>query len=218
MILSGNILENTEAQNISNSSYFIQKAEIEVDTPDGIIKFVGTIRFEKPDKYLISLRSKTGIEGARIYITKDTVLVNDRINKRLYSGTAAYLRLKYGMSQNLLPLIFGDIIVDSKLKGENLTCNDDKVTIDCAVKGNYLNYIVDCKKNKTEMVSIGDQEINLRFDKYFVLNNIWIPRTIEFRAAKYSTEIKIKIVKVEYPWDGNVSFIPGKGYELIELR
>ena len=29
--------------------------------------------------------------------------------------------------------------------------------------------------------------------------------------------IKIKVIKVDAPWSGNIKFIPGKGYELIEL-
>ena len=40
---------------------------------------MATIKYELPDKYLISIRSKAGIEAARIFITKDTVLINDRI-------------------------------------------------------------------------------------------------------------------------------------------
>lgn len=218
LVFSGNVLENTMSQNISNRSYFIQKAEVEVIRPEGRDKFIATIKFEKPDRYLISLKSRTGIEGARIFITKDTILVNDRINKKLYSGTTAYLKLKYGMPQNLLPLIFGDIILDKKSESSNIECHDDKAALDCAVKGIYLSYIIDCKKNKTEMVSIGEQEISLKFNKYFILNNIMIPGTVGFRAGKYNTAVNIKISKVEYPWDGNVNFIPGKGYELIELR
>jgi hypothetical protein len=216
--LSGSIIENIKFQNLSNNSYFIQKAEIEVLTNNGKEKFIGTIKFEKPDKYLISVKSRTGIEGARIYITKDTVLINDRINKKLYFGTAAYLKLKYGISENLLPLIFGDIILDSKCENKEIRCSNDNATIDCAIKGTYLKYIVDCKKFKTGTVTLGEQDINLKFDKYFILNNILVPRTIELRAPDYNMDINIKIVKVENPWNGNVSFVPGKGYELIELR
>jgi hypothetical protein len=217
-LLNGNIIENARLQNLSNNSYFIQKAEIEVFTNDRKEKFVGTIKFEKPDKYLISLKSKAGIEGARIYITKDTILINDRINKKLYYGTAAYLKLKYGISANLLPLIFGDISLDSNCENITINCNEERARIDCPVKGTYLKYVIDCKNSKTSAVGLGEQDINLKFDKYFVLSNILVPRTIDFKAEKYDMAINIKIVKVEYPWNGSVSFIPGKGYEIIKLR
>jgi hypothetical protein len=216
--LSGNIIENTKYQNISNNSFFIEKAEIELLTDEGKEKFVGTIKFEKPDKYLISLKSRTGIEGARIYITKDTILINDRINKKLYSGTAAYLNHKYGISVNLLPLIFGDVFLDSKCDKKEVICSGEKASIDCSIKGTLIKYEIDCKRSKTGAVSLGEEDINLKFDKYFVLSNILVPRTVEFRANKYKMSINIRIVKVEYPWNGNISFVPGKGYELIELR
>jgi hypothetical protein len=29
--------------------------------------------------------------------------------------------------------------------------------------------------------------------------------------------IKIKILKVDLDWDGSLKFVPGKGYDLIEL-
>jgi hypothetical protein len=217
-LLTGTILENAEYQNITNNGFFIQKAEIEILTPGGREKLIGTIKFEKPDKYLISLKSRTGIEGARIYISKDTILVNDRINKKLYSGTGEYLKLKYGISQNLLPLLFGDIILDPKCENVSIKCKDDKGRINCPIKGVYLNYIIDCKEFKTSMVSFGEQGVSMKYENYFMLNAFMIPRNVDFNSSRYDTSIKIKLVKVEYPWNGNISFVPGKGYELIELR
>ena len=217
-LLTGTILENAEYQNITNNGFFIQKAEIEILTPGGREKLIGTIKFEKPDKYLISIKSRTGIEGARIYITKDTVLVNDRINKKLYSGTSGYLNLKYGVSQSLLPLLFGDLILDTKCVNSPINCKDERAGINCPLKGVYLKYIIDCKASKTNMVSFGDQSVSIKYDNYFDLNSIIIPGNIYFNSSTYNTSVKIKIVKVEYPWNGNISFTPGKDYKLIELR
>jgi len=217
-LLTGTVLENAEIQNITNNGFFIQRAEIEILTPGGREKLIGTIKFEKPDKYLISLKSRTGIEGARIYITKDTILVNDRINKKLYSGTAEYLKLKYGVSQNLLPLLFGDVILNAECENVSIKCKDNKGRFNCPFKGVYLNYIIDCEASKTSMVSFGEQGVSMKYDNYFVLNTFMIPRNVDFNSSRYDTSIKIKIAKAEYPWNGNISFVPGKGYELIELR
>ena len=89
---SSNVFESTKNQNITNNGFFIQKAEIEIVTGEGKEKYLASIKFEKPDKYLISVKSRTGIEGARIYISNDSILVNDRINKKLYSGNTFYLK------------------------------------------------------------------------------------------------------------------------------
>lgn len=221
-IVSDDILEGTDNQNITNNGFFIQKAEIEVNSKGGNDKFIANIKFEKPDKYLISLRSRTGIEGARIFISGDSVEMNDRINKKLYSGTSSFLVKKYGLSQSFLPLIFGDIILDKRCMTGREKCVDDKLTIDCQLKGIPLNYIIDCKRKKVITVNqingINKGGLSIVFDKYFSSGNVIIPRIIELSDINYGISLRIKILKVESPWNGNISFIPGKGYELIELQ
>jgi hypothetical protein len=49
------------------------------------------------------------------------------------------------------------------------------------------------------------------------LNNKLLPRIIEIADMEYNTRVRIKIIKTEYPWNGNVTFVPGKGYELSEI-
>jgi hypothetical protein len=221
LLNSGNTVENTETQNISNSGFFIQKAEIEVINSEGSNKFVANIKFVKPDKYLISLRSRTGIEGARIFISGDSIQMNDRINKKLYSGTSGYLSRKYGFSQSFLPIIFGDLILEKRCLNGNERCERDKLVLACQSKGVSLNYGIDCKKQKVISVdqinSFNQQGLNIRYNKFFKISGILIPKIIEFNDRQYNIEIKIKVLKVQLPWTGNINFIPGRGYELIEL-
>jgi hypothetical protein len=219
--LSDNIWESAKNQNLTNNSFFIQKAEVELLSQTGKEKYLASIKFEKPDKYLISVKSRTGIEGARIYISGDSMLVNDRINKKLYSGNTFYLRRKFGLSPGLLPLIFGDVIFDRKCMELNEKCKEDKIITECHVKGVILNYEIDCNKRKVVRVSQQDafekNLIKLTFEKYFRLGTNLIPKTIEFEDFQFNTVVKIKVVKVVLPWSGNIKFIPGKGFEIIEL-
>jgi len=216
-----NILKIVNNQNITNRSFFIQKAEIEFTTKNEKTKFIGNIRFEYPDKYLISLKSRTGIEGARIYINKDSVLINDRLNKRMYFGKSNYFRRKYGLDQSIMPLILGDLIADKKCESKLSSCIEEKANFECYIMGISLQYILDCNKGKVLMVrdlnNYNQSDIELKYSKYLKLDNILIPGIIEFTDSQYDIFVKIRIVKVEYPWDGNVKFIPGKGYEIIDL-
>ena len=218
---SGNVVEKTEKQNITNNGFFIQKAEIEVINSEGSNKFTANIKFEKPDIYLISLRSRTGIEGARIFISGDSIQMNDRINKKLYSGTSSYLNRKYGFSQSFLPIIFGDLILEKRCETGNEKCEGDKLVFACQSKGISLNYGIDCKWRKVVSVdqinSFSQDGLKISYEKFFKISGILIPKIIEFKDSQYDIEIKIKILKVELPWTGNVNFIPGRGYELIEL-
>ena len=71
------LIDSVLKRNISEDGYFIEKAEIQIITNGKNEKFLVTARFQKPDKFLASIRNTTGIEGAWIYITRDSVFVND---------------------------------------------------------------------------------------------------------------------------------------------
>jgi hypothetical protein len=219
--IGSNILESTKNQNITNSGFFIQKAEIEILSNGGREKYLASIKFERPDRYLISLKSRTGIEGARIYMTNDSILVNDRINKKLYTGNTFYLKKKFGMTPEFMPLIFGDVILDKNCEKSNDKCVGSRIITECHVKGVILNYEIDCNRRKIVTVSQIDNfdknVIKLRFESFFRIGRNLIPKIIEFDDSQFNTEVKIKIIKVELPWSGSLKFIPGKGYELIEL-
>jgi len=221
ILLSGNVLESVKYQNITDNNIFIQKAEIELITENGSENFIGSIKYEKSGKYLISLRGRSGIEGARIYITEDSMLVNDRINKKLYFGSSIYLRKKYGLDQSFLPLIFGDIILDKECEVEPVKCLENLSELDCQVNGVILNYIIDCKKRKIiladQVINFVQQGVKLNYESFLNLGSILMPRNIEIENAQNDLIIKIRIIKVEYPWNGSIKFVPGKGYEIIEL-
>lgn len=220
-LFTGNVLESVKGQNITNFNFFIQKAEIEIVTQKGKGKYLGNIKFEKPDKYLISIRSQTGIEGARIYIDGDTLLVNDRINKKLYFGTSYYLEKKYGLTQSFLPLILGDIVLDKSCEESQEKCSGDKLIMNCLTKGIMLNYEIDCRKRKTILVgqinNFVQNGIKIKYESFRYIGNIFVPRIVELEDYKYNTTIRLKILKIDSMWKGTIKFVPGKGYELIEL-
>jgi hypothetical protein len=218
---SGNVLESTKDQNITNSNFFIQKAEIDIITEAGKEKYLASIKFERPDRYLISVKSRTGIEGARIYMSNDSILVNDRINKKLYSGNTFYLKRKFGLNSGFIPLIFGDVILDINWQDSNEKCEGNKILAECHVKGVVLNYEIDCNRRKVVKVRQTDNfdknVFKVRFENFFNAGSNLIPKIIVFEDTQFNTIVKIKILKVELPWSGSIKFIPGKGYELIEL-
>ncbi len=220
-LFSENILESVKNQNITNTNFFIQKADIEVITQSGKEKLIGSIKFEYPDKYLISIKSRTGIEGARIYVSDDTILVNDRINRKMYYGSSVYLKRKYGLTTNFLPLIFGDIVLEKNYRESKEKCSGDKINTDYVVQGVILNYAINCKKRKSVFVSqlnsFVQHGIEFRYDNFIKSGNILIPTNIVLEEAQYDLKIKINIIKMELPWSGNIEFVPGRNYEIIEL-
>lgn len=218
---SGNILQEAERLNLSSTGFYIQKAEVELDNQNGKQKFLSSIKFVYPDKYLISLKSRTGIEGARIYITKDSLIVNDRINKKMYFGTTLYLKRKYGLSQSLLPLVFGDLVAGNTQQDLKEKCIEDNLGFNYVLGGVTINYNIDCKRSKSTLVTLKSnylqQTVKFKSEGYQKTGSIIVPRIIEIEDLNTNTKIRIRFKKIEVPWNGNFKFIPGKGYELIEL-
>jgi hypothetical protein len=218
---SGNILENVARQNLTSAGFLVQKAEVEFNNQNGKQKFLATIRFEFPDKYLISLKSKTGLEGARIYISKDSLFVNDRINKKMYFGTTLNLTRKFGLNQSLLPLLFGDLVLEKYQKTLKEKCIDDKLEINFVIRGIDINYSIDCNYGKSSLVIVKSNYlqggVKLTSKEYMKAGSILIPKVLEIEDSITNTKIRIRFIKIVYPWNGNVKFLPGKGYELIEL-
>lgn len=219
--LSGNILESVKNQNITNNSFFIQKSEIEIITQNSKDKLIGNIKFIYPDRYLLSLKGRTGIEGARIYTSGDTILINDRINKKMYSISPLYLKRKYGISKDFLPLIFGDIVIVNKSEGDRISCSGDKVYYSCGVNDILLSYEINCKKGKTvkvkEINNIDSGNIEIKYDNFINRGNLLMPETIEIVDYQRNIKLKIRVVKIQQPWNGKIDFMPGKEYEIIEL-
>lgn len=220
-IITGDVSERVIKQNITFNSFFIRKAEIEFTTMEGREKFLCSIKFERPDKYLISLKSRTGIEAARIFITKDTILINDRINRKQYYGSTQYLKSKYGITASFIPLIFGDYIEDNISDNNQAKCFEGKMDIDCLVSGIKIKYVIDCKKGKsisaTPGDSLNDEGIEIQYDDFFKTGEILTPGKIEIRDFQRQATIEIRIQNIESPWDGSIEFIPGNRYEILQL-
>ena len=209
-------------QNLSNQSFFIQKAEIEVIGQDGSEKLLGTIKFKSPDNYLISIRSRTGIEAARIFITDDTILINDRINRKQFCGSPDDLKGKYGVTTSLLPLLFGDYI-DFKLNEiEDIQCSNGRIARDVNIEGIKIRYIIDCERRKpivtTGESGLNDEVLEIQYNEFFKSEKKVIPGKIVIMEARSETTIVIKIRKIEIPWTGVIEFVPGNRYEIIQLQ
>ena len=214
-----NILEGVEKQNITIDNFFISKAEVEIISDDNKQKLLASIKFNYPDRYLISLKSKTGIEVARIFITDDTVLVNDRFNKKLYFGDPENLKKKFSISPELLPVILGDLIRGKEISVENVACIDNKAEINCNIKGIKIDYIIDCNKLKiisaSQEFSISTNYTAMQYDNFIKAGYGLIPSKIRVDFNEFV--ITVKIEKIDSPWAGDIEFIPGARYDLIEL-
>ncbi len=214
-------MQNVKLNNIYPGGLFIQRADIEADTKDGSNNFIVTLKRDSSQRYLISIRSKTGLEAARIFLSKDTILVNDRINRKLYYGSSDYLFRRFGIRFNLLPLLFGDFLSDGVIDDNSGNCKAGKLQVKCQVGGHKIQYMIDCKRLKVTNTytegNFGKVSLEMGFSKFLSMNNHEIAKNIVIKDIKSQSSIKVSIRKVILPWNGIIEFIPGNNYEHIEL-
>jgi hypothetical protein len=214
--------DELEKKNLTNIDFNILKAEIEVVNKREKIKFLGSLKYKNTGLYLFSFRSKAGIEAARIFISKDTILINDRIKKRLFYGSTNYLRDKYGISILSLPLILGDFVDISGRTEQKIECKNGKSEILGVAARNEIKYTIDCQNGKiTSAILNGDrdtEDITFLFEKFKIIGNNLFPGNVEFADRNRETIIKIKIDRIEFGGIVKIDFIPGNNYDKIMLK
>jgi hypothetical protein len=207
--------------NIGRGSFYIEKAEVSYYSDSIKERFLVNLKFEYPDKFLISLRSKTGYEAIRVFLSKDTLLINDRINQKLYYGKDKFLIKKFGLSANIIPVVFGDLVLGSKSDSSLTPCIENVLRIESALKGQKLNYSINCNFKKVNYTVLeyntGKRFVELRFEKMKHFGDLIVPTQITMNDVRKNIMIRINIIKIHSGISDSIEFIPGKKYEKIEL-
>jgi hypothetical protein len=208
-------------KNITKESFYIKKIEIVLESGNENEKFLGSLKFVKPDSFLLNIRTKTGLEAARVFFTKDTVLINDRFNKILYFGTKGDLKIKYGFNLDLFPIILGDFMSDNSYSLNEINCKENR-NITIYFKGERVKYSIDCKTAKAKEISIlkeiESNSLNLKFEKFVKSNEISFGLKEEIYGLGKIGSLNIIYSKIERPWYGKIEFIPGRNYELVRIK
>lgn len=207
--------------NISGSNYSIDKADLLIKNNGTTSKFIFSLKFEKPDKFLCSIKSVTGIEGARIFLSKDTILINDRINKKLLYGGPETLEKVTGIPWFCVNMALGDLLVNEsndKLKFERY---QDELLLVQILRGRIIKSVLDRKNEKIKTVNFfsesADKVYTLEYSKYWK-SDLHTPGAIRFNDHKRNIEARIRIRKLTTPWDGKIEFIPGNNYKKEAIR
>jgi hypothetical protein len=214
-------MEEIRKRNLSNEDFSIQKAEIDANVNGENVKFIASVKYKNEGKWMLSLKSNTGIEAVRALITSDTVLINDRFHKKLYYGNSTFIEKKYGIPVAGLPVLLGDFIETDGKEENSGKCNEgiNEQTLNF---GNLeAKYVISCKEFKTVRTNIinpGKGEVQIYFSKLKEVENRKFPAKISVKDSEDSIGIKINIKKIEFKNIENFDFIPGKGYEKILIK
>lgn len=203
--------------NVANTGFFITKAFLEITGEDETQKALCSVKHNGSGEYLITVRSRSGIEAGRMFINRDTLLINDRINRILYYGSPGRLSEKYGIAYYLIPLIFGDYI-SMDADSADLRCLNGVIRKRELVYGNPVNYIIDCRNNKViEAITGSANELKLVFRSFKVDGGKKYPAKIEIEHVSRNIKLKIAIENIESDWDESIDFVPGSNYKKMPI-
>jgi hypothetical protein len=208
--------------NISNKSFYIQKASVTVSENSVTSRFLATIKYKLPDSVLISVKARIGFEAARIFMTKDTLIINDRINRKVRVGNPQVLKKKYGIEPSYIFVILGDFIIEQESLELPVNCRNGFYNDKFLVGDREINYLVDCRKKKIVSASFeGDiktGDIDLTFSEFISAEDLIMPGIIEVSGTSSSIKAKIEIEKAVNNYQGYIGFKSGGNYEVIRLK
>lgn len=209
-------------QNMTSVPFFIQKAEIEIINQGEKQKFTASLKYSNPDSFLLILRSSAGIEVGRIFLSGDTILVNDRMNKILFFGSHSAVKKKYGISSQLLPVYFGDFVTNTKEEFSIYKCDKGNLLLEALVDGYKINYFIDCQIKKSFSLTItreiDTKPVSIKFIDFEKEGELNLAKRIIISNLNNIEIISIRFSKIEIPWEGSMHFIPGNNYEHIEIK
>ena len=220
VVKSGSGDQYIRERNLTENAFYIKSMDIEYTDGKTESNFEGSIRFEKPDKYLIALRSKTGIELARIFLNGDSIFVLDRLKHIVYKGPLKYVKKNYGFPVELLPVMLGDFVGKCKIIDERE--NKEKiVNVKCFMPEVALEYQLDRGKGKVVSsrveTRLGNDVSTISYEKFKKENGAFFPGKIVMINDARKVSVVLKIRKIQYPWNEKMEFNIGKRYEIIEL-
>ena len=207
--------------NLTNFDFIIQKAEIQYIDEGTEVNLIASLKHKADNKYLVSLRTKSGIEISRIFISEDTLLINDRINKKLFYGSPGYLEEKYGISFLALPLMFGDIIISNPVQ-ETVICKDGKGEIKTKINTRNVSYLLNCTYRKVTNIKIENENkenhIEISLAEFQNMGANIYPGVIELTENVENSKVRIEIRKIEFNSVDNMNFLPGANYEKVLIK
>tara|TARA_R110002012_G_scaffold252147_1_gene430598 strand:+ start:424968 stop:425690 length:723 start_codon:yes stop_codon:yes gene_type:complete len=202
--------------------YLQAKSKIRFSSPDRSLSSSASIRMKKDSIIWISVSPVFGIEAARGFISQDTIVFMDRVNKDVYRynyqslSNALNFDINFEMIQSI---ILGNQVFDFK-RNDNFSKRAGELKI-AQQRGRFeLETRASSKNRKVENVKVREIPDGSRMEIIFSEFNIVANQAFPFntnveiiaKGTEESTQVEINHSKVEVS-DSPISFpfsVPGK--------
>jgi len=219
---ASNSLESVILNNLSNRDFYIRRADIKLRQENVTVSLNASIKFRRPDSLLISLRSSFGVEAGKGLITADTIMINDRFNRKLMVGDPEAIRAKYGIDPSMIFVLMGDMIVSRDDYRSLMKCQKGEFIKKHSIEGREVEYTVDCQKRKVKKVYLeGDLRtgnITIHLSEIVKEGSISYPAKVVISDDLKELNVEIEIRRMESPWQGSMGSVGGQGYRVVKIR
>jgi hypothetical protein len=203
-------------RNFANNDFSIKKIEVGFSSEGEYSSFLAGIKFKYPSTWLITIRSNTGLEIVRIFIDRDSVWVNNRIQRKLYVGNCESFERKYGLYPVMLPMFIGDLLCSEAKATDRYQCNKEEIQFNDKLGDFDIDNTINCsdRKIKKSIMKNGSQEIlSVRIEKSKKMNDNIFPERILLKSGRIKATLRIKALDFDLNKIESILFMPGKGYE-----
>ena len=142
--------------------YFSSRTKIKFESPKDKIRLTANIRIKKDSIIWFSLSPGVGIEAAKGLITKDSLILIDRINKNVihYNFETLSKQFGFGLSYPLLEsMIIGNMPIDRNGK-DIVTRENDFYAVNQSLGALKINNIIGIKTRKLEKLTATEDHSN----------------------------------------------------------
>jgi hypothetical protein len=119
-------------------------------------------------------------------------------------------------------LIFGDLVNTGISWKIDSVCIDGKLNYGFYGNEGGVSYVIDCNVNKTIQAVIetirNKERIILLYSDFKKMGDLAYPGKIEVSGLPNQMVLKLEVNSIEVPWSGEMNFIPGNKYEIVNLK
>lgn len=206
--INGKINNKTFFKNVLSNDFqfsFLQ-AKTRMSFNDGTMNqsFTANIRMQQNEIIWLSLTGPFGIEGARVYITQDSIQIIDKLNKKYYKEPFSYLNqyipfdLDFQFLQNL---IIGSAF-DHQITKQNFKIQEQQYVLSEEYNGIESTYYFN-PQFKYEKIAMNDKalqrEIAIQYNDYVYTNDqlFSMLRLLAFQEPGRTINLEMNFTKVK---------------------
>lgn len=193
-IRTSRFLQEVSGRNLTNKGFRFDRIRVVMDAAGEKRRFTANIKYDQKGTMLVSVRIIASIEVARIYIDQERIIVLDRLNRIYTTGETETVLKKYGLSWDMVPLLFGDL-PDGFASGQRIKCVSGTANLMLAKGSDNYTAGFDCNQGKLINFAgaSGNFSVNISFNDFISEGKATFPENVLFREDNSVMEIELSM-------------------------